>query len=58
MKCVKSPDGDKIMRVAEDKAIVMVKEGWSYCPKKEWKEKVRDIPKNTKKEKNKKERKK
>lgn len=37
MKCIKK-DGEKIRRVGDDKAKEMVEtEGWSYCPKSEWK---------------------
>ena len=44
MKCIKSPDGEKILRVSDDKAEVMVSmESWKFCPKREWKEKVRDL---------------
>ena len=35
MKCVKS--GDKIKRVKEDVASDLVRHGWAYCPKWEYK---------------------
>jgi hypothetical protein len=35
MKCIKK--GSEIQRVANEKADVMVKSGWAFCPKKEWK---------------------
>lgn len=41
MKCVKNQHGE-IKRVQDDVAETMVAEGWAYCPKSEWKEKVRD----------------
>ena len=37
MKTVKK--ADVIQRVADDRATVMVSEGWSYCLKAEWKAK-------------------
>ena len=41
MKSVKK--GKKIQRVFDTQAKKMVKnEGWKYCPKSEWREKVRD----------------
>ena len=40
MKTIKQ--GDVIMRKSNDEAIVLVKSGWAYCPKKEWKASVRD----------------
>lgn len=33
--------GDQIKRVNEKEAIKLNKDGWNYCPKSEWKEKVR-----------------
>ena len=42
MKCVKK--GGDIQRVSNEEADAMVKDGWSYCPKKEWR-KVRDANK-------------
>ena len=35
MKCVKS--GDVIKRVNEDEASTLVKSGWEYCPKSQYK---------------------
>lgn len=41
MKTVKN--ADQIKRVPNQKARELVlDEGWKYCPKHEWKEKVRD----------------
>ena len=40
MKTVKK--AKKIERVTDLKAQNMVKNGWQYCPKSEWKNKVRD----------------
>ena len=40
MKCIKK--GEQIKRVKDQEALEMVEsEGWEYCPKSEWKEKVR-----------------
>jgi len=40
MKCVKR--NDKIKRVKDKEAYELVEaQGWKYCPKSEWKEKVR-----------------
>ena len=46
MKCVKK--GADIQRVSDEKAADMVKDGWKYCPKKEWR-KLRDANKPAKK---------
>jgi len=35
MKCIKK--GDKVMRVPEHVAEERVTQGWSYCPRSEWK---------------------
>jgi len=35
MKCVKK--GGEIQRVTDERASTMVKSGWAYCPKSEWK---------------------
>ena len=41
MKTIKK--GKKIVRVADKEADARVKtQGWKYCPKSEWREKVRD----------------
>ena len=42
MKCVKSNTGE-IKRVTNERAEAMVKTGWVYIPKKEWKETVRKV---------------
>lgn len=43
MKCIKSKEGE-IVRATEKDAVKFVKTGkWSYCPKSEWKQKVRDV---------------
>jgi hypothetical protein len=34
----------EIKRVSDKEAKAMTKKGWKYCPKGEWKEKVRDKP--------------
>jgi len=41
MKTVQN--GSEIRRVADEEAAALVKNGWSYCPKSVWKQKVRDI---------------
>ena len=46
MKCVKK--GDQIRRVEEEEADVLVSSGWGFCPKSEWKEKVRGPVKEVK----------
>lgn len=44
MKCIKK--GEKIKRVKNDVAKLAVEEdGWKFCPKSEWKVKVRDVGK-------------
>jgi len=40
MKCI--INGEEIRKVSNQQAVDMVKNGWAYCPKKLWKEKVRD----------------
>lgn len=35
MKCIKK--GTDIQRVSDNKSAELVKAGWAYCPKKEWK---------------------
>ena len=51
MKTVKR--GETIKRVKDIEAMKMVKMGWSYISKSEWKEKVRVIPKKSEKKKKK-----
>jgi len=51
MKTVKR--GESIKRVKDKEAMEMVKMGWSYISKSEWKEKVRVIPKKSEKKKKK-----
>jgi len=47
MKCIKK--GVEIKRVNNDVANMAVKEnGWVFCPKSEWKTKVRDAGKKKK----------
>lgn len=63
MKTLKNKKGTKFVRVPNRKNVEIegIKEllanGWSYCPKSEWKEKVRDkesaAKKNNKKDKKK-----
>ena len=44
MKCIKK--GESIKRVNNDVASIAVEEdGWNFCPKSEWKTKVRDVGK-------------
>lgn len=40
MKCVKK--GEEIRKVTDQEAPIMVRAGWNYCSRKEWREKVRD----------------
>jgi len=52
MKCVKK--NETIKRVKNDVANIAVeKDGWSFCPKSEWKSKVRDVKKISKSQKKK-----
>jgi len=39
MKCIKKHG--EVKRVTNKEAEEMVKKGWEYCPKREWKEKGR-----------------
>ena len=45
MKTMMSVDGNKIIRVTDDKASKLYHEGFRYVSKSLWKEKVRDINK-------------
>jgi len=48
MKTIKK--SKEIKRVSDDNAAELTKKGWKYCPKSEWREKVRDVkPKQVKK---------
>ena len=43
MKTVKNKQTDEIIRVSNERAFHLVNSGkWTYCPKSEWKIKVRD----------------
>ena len=44
MKTMKSLTG-KIIRVSDDRAMELYKEGFKYLPKSNWKEEVRDVDK-------------
>ena len=51
MKTMMSLDGTQIVRVSDEKASGLFKEGYRYIAKSIWKEKVRDVedpPSNTK----------
>lgn len=48
-KCIKK--GDVINRVSNENAFALVKKGWEFCPRSEWKLKVRDSKKGEKGEK-------
>lgn len=48
MKCVKH--GEIVKKVTDQEAAILVKQGWNFCPRKEWKAKVRDVKKATKTE--------
>ncbi len=37
MKCVKNSNGGNVRRVTELVAERLMKAGWAYCPKSEWK---------------------
>ena len=47
-----SVDGEKIVRISDEKASKLYSEGFRFIPKSEWKEKVRDVnkPEPTKEE--------
>ena len=47
MKTMMSVDGNKIIRVTDDKASKLYHEGFRYVSKSLWKEKVRDVEKPT-----------
>jgi len=49
MKCMMSVDGSNIVRVSDDKAAELYHEGFRYVSKSLWKEKVRDVEKQTEK---------
>lgn len=42
MKTVKHSRTHEIRRVSDKEAKILVKQGFDYCPKFEWKEEVRD----------------
>jgi hypothetical protein len=44
MKTMKQPNGTPV-RVAEKQVNDFLKKGYMYCPKSEWKSKVRDVNK-------------
>jgi len=46
MKTMMSVDGNKIIRVSDDKASKLYHEGFRYVSKSLWKEKVRDVNKS------------
>ena len=45
MKTMMSVDGEKIIRVSDEKASKLYSEGFRYIPKSMWKEKIRDVDK-------------
>ena len=47
MKTMMSVDGNKIIRVSDEKASQLYSEGFRYVSKSLWKEKVRDVNKTT-----------
>ena len=47
MKCMMSVDNKYIQRVTDDKASELFGEGWRFVPKSLWKEKVRDVNKES-----------
>ena len=47
MKTMMSVDGNKIIRVSDEKASQLYHEGFRYVSKSLWKEKVRDVNKST-----------
>ena len=51
MKTMMSVDGEKIIRVNDEKASRLFEEGFRYVSKSMWKEKVRDVNKPSEEEK-------
>ena len=49
MKCMMSVDGSNIVRVSDERASELFSEGFRYVSKSLWKEKVRDVEKQTEK---------
>ena len=47
MKTMMSVDGNKIIRVSDEKASQLYSEGFRYVSKSMWKEKVRDLNKSS-----------
>ena len=47
MKTMMSLDGTQIVRVSDEKASRLFEEGYRYIAKSIWKEKVRDVEKET-----------
>ncbi len=47
MKTMMSVDGNKIIRVTDEKASELYTEGFRYVPKSMWKEQVRDTEQKT-----------
>ena len=47
MKCMMSVDGSNIVRVSDERASELFSEGFRYVSKSLWKEKVRDVEKQT-----------
>ena len=47
MKTMMSVDGNKIIRVSDEKASQLYSEGFRYVAKSMWKEKVRDVNKSS-----------
>ena len=45
MKTMRTLDGKRILRVSDEKASRLFKEGYKYVAKSIWKEKVRDLEK-------------
>ena len=45
MKTMMSVDGKKIIRISNEKASKLYKEGFRFIPKSMWKEQVRDVDK-------------
>ncbi len=47
MKCMANQDESVVVRVSDEKALVLQEEGFHYVPKELWKEKTRDVEKPT-----------
>ena len=45
MKCMANQDESVVVRVSDEKAVILQEEGFHFIPKEVWKKKVRDAEK-------------